>query len=121
MADLIVDPIPAEDLPSAQAANHFQVSRMGSEAQLTVGFIDLNAIVEGIREIRRAAEEDEEIEDIHLHVQPVARLALGPQGLHELKNKVDEIYEAMLASDHIPPELAEAGAEEESDDESAEG
>lgn len=122
MADLIVDPTPEEDLPPARAANNFRVSRIGSEAQVIVGFIDVGAIVDGLQEVREAAEAGEEGEDVHLHVQPVTRLTVGPQGLHELKTKIDEIYEAMLESGHIPPEVAGAeAAEEEGDDEPAEG
>lgn len=123
MPDLILDDIPQEDLPPARAVNHVRVSRIGHETQIILGYVDLSAIADGAEEIQQAVEEDGDGEDVHLHIQPVGRITVGPRGLHDLKTKVEEIYEKMAASGHLPDDLIETDEEEEeeAEDEPAEG
>lgn len=97
MPSLTLDAELPDEFPKPEAANWFSASRIGHEVELLVGYMDLKRIANILEE----QQEHGEGGAVSMPVEVTHRLALGPTGLVNLKQKIDEMYEAMRESGHI--------------------
>lgn len=106
----------SSEFPPAEAVNHFRFSRVGTEVQMLAGYLDLTLLVAAInrgQQIVGGSDESGKGEDlaIDLPVEVTHRLYLSNRAFAELKEKVDEIYDAMVKSGHIDDGADDGGAE----------
>lgn len=96
---LAIDPgLDDLELPSPQVVNYVTLVRLGTLVQLTVGFVDIRAIVRRIAAHRRG-EAAEAARSVPTEIS--SRIVMDPQTFHELKRRVDIIHAAMEQSGHL--------------------
>jgi hypothetical protein len=77
---------PDEGLPTPVAANVFRISRVDTDAELLIGFIDLGTIADAA---------DSSTGPKKLNVEVLQRLILGRRAFVDLREKIEEIYKGM--------------------------
>ena len=77
--------VPESGLPLPEAVNWFQFSRAADAVQLSVGYIDLNAI----HRAATAAKAERQIPDLSVEVSH--RLVMSMAGLNVLKAQLDDL------------------------------
>lgn len=97
MGDLIVEARFPEHLPLPVAANHFRITRLGGDVQLTLGYIDLSSLTDALD----TAKESDATVSVELPVDVGHRVTMGPRAFQDLKDKVNYIFDEMVKSGHI--------------------
>lgn len=84
-------------LPPPEGANFFALSRVETEVELQVGYIDLHRLLTEVGETEQL-EDDTEVE-VDLSPEITHRFVMSLSGLHLLKQKVDEIVGKVSAKE----------------------
>lgn len=94
----------SDERPRAEAVNFFTVSRIGHDVQLLAGYMDLKLAADAVKEAEGQASLDMEGVEFTIPVDLTHRLVMGPNAFLNLKQKIDQIYKAMVESGHLPEE-----------------
>lgn len=90
-----------DDLPDAYAINFVTFARVGREVEMLAGFIDMKRLADYLDSRKGELGEDEVVE------RPVdfyGRFVMSAQTIASLKEKVDEMHEALQGEGALPDE-----------------
>ena len=85
---------PTEGLPRPEAVNFTKIDQVGTEVQLSVGYVDLNVLVGLINQAKQGT-----IREASVKVDVTHRLVFSVESFNRLKSQVDQIVALMATNE----------------------
>jgi hypothetical protein len=90
----ILTQFPKEGLPAPEAVNLTRIDHVGSEVQLTVGYVDLGTLVELVNQAKQGA-----LREAAVKVDVAHRFVFSLEAFTRLKAQVDQIAANVAANE----------------------